>query len=248
MIYANYFFFSLLIGGVICLALHEFFAMTLPGERRAEKFAAGLCALGLLSAMIQQSPLLLVGLLTLMTLGFGCWFLLRFNNLEKVTGQLAILLFGILYIALLFGHVALLRGVPDGREWIFLVLFIVMICDTCAYFVGSAIGCRRLYRSISPKKSIEGACGGLLGSILGALLVKFWFFGHLRLVDAVILGILLGIVGQLGDLFESLLKRGANVKDSGTLIPGHGGVLDRLDSLLFAFPVAYYYALWAGYG
>jgi phosphatidate cytidylyltransferase len=237
-----------LIGVIACLALHEFFNMTQPLERRNEHYVAYLFALALMTTLIHQSAVLMAGTLTLMTLFFASWFLLRFRDLEKVIGQLAILLFAIFYIPLLLGHMPLLRALPNGREWIFLVLFIVMFCDTFAYFVGSSIGCRRLYPAISPKKSIEGACGGLVGSVFGALIFKYLFFGQLRVVDAVILGIGLGIIGQIGDLFESMLKRSSGVKDSGTLIPGHGGILDRLDSLLFAFPPAYYFALLAGYG
>lgn len=222
--------------------------MTLPLERRNEKYVAMFFGLALMTAMIHQSVVGMMGVLTALTLCFASWFLLRFRDLNKVVGHLALLLFGLLYIPLLLGHMPLLRALPQGREWIFLILFIVMFCDTFAYFVGSAVGCKKLYAAISPNKSIEGACGGLVGSVLGSLLFKFLFFSQLGVTDAVLLGLGLGVIGQIGDLFESLLKRSSDVKDSGTMIPGHGGILDRLDSLLFAFPPAYYFALLAGYG
>jgi phosphatidate cytidylyltransferase len=122
-------------------------------------------------------------------------------------------------------------------------MLIVMTNDSAAYYIGSAFGKNRLYPLVSPKKSIEGAIGGLFGSLCGTMLSKFIFFPQLTFLDAVITALVIGTVGQTGDLFESLLKRSFGVKDSGTLIPGHGGVLDRLDSILFAAPVTYYYVL-----
>jgi phosphatidate cytidylyltransferase len=155
-----------------------------------------------------------------------------------------LVLLGFLYLPLLLGHLSLLHGLPHGKEWIFLVLFIIMLGDSAAYFTGINLGRRKLYPAISPNKSVEGALGGLLGSFVGALLFKYGFFPELSVGDCIFLGLGLGALGQLGDLFESMLKRSFGVKDSGTLIPGHGGILDRLDSLIFAFAPAYYYALW----
>ncbi len=122
-------------------------------------------------------------------------------------------------------------------------MLIVMTNDSAAYYTGSAFGKHRLYPLVSPKKSVEGAIGGLIGSLGGTLLAKFTFFPQLTFSDAVVTALVIGMVGQAGDLFESLLKRSFGVKDSGTIIPGHGGVLDRLDSILFAAPITYYYVI-----
>jgi phosphatidate cytidylyltransferase len=226
------------------LALHELYSMGLPAERRLEKCLA--IAAGTLLAILfcWQRPHLFEAALVAAFLVFTILFLLRFRDLTTVVPQLSLVLFGFFYIPLLLGHLSLLRGLPFGRQWVFLVLVIIMIGDSAAYFVGISLGKRRLYPAISPKKSIEGSIGGLAGSILGALACKAIFFSQLTIPDCLFLGAGLGLLGQVGDLFESMLKRAFGVKDSGTLVPGHGGLLDRLDSLLFAFAPAYYYALW----
>lgn len=241
--YANSVAFTLLVCGVTLLALFEYYGMSLPAERVRERISA--VALGTLLVPILATPRpdLLTAAIVLLFLFFGIFFLMRFRDLNTAVQQLALLLFGFLYVPLLLGHLLLLRSLPFGREWIFLVLLIVMAGDTAAYFTGVSMGRRKLYPAISPNKSIEGALGGLAGSIAGAFLSKVLFFPSLATLDCLVLGFFLGVLGQLGDLFESMLKRSFGVKDSGKIIPGHGGILDRLDSLLFAFPPAYYYAL-----
>ena len=151
---------------------------------------------------------------------------------------------GVFYVAWLLGHFILLRSLPDGARWIILALLVTWATDTGAYFSGRALGRHRLAPRISPKKTWEGSIGGLLWAVGGALLLS-WLFGVPgNPLHAAAVGAIVGIVSQLGDLAESMLKRQTGVKDSGRSIPGHGGVLDRLDSLLFAVPVVYYYAIW----
>jgi phosphatidate cytidylyltransferase len=154
----------------------------------------------------------------------------------------ALLWAGFLYVPFLLSHLVLTRALPHGVAWVFMLLFVVMCGDSAAFYVGTAIGKHRLYPAVSPKKSIEGAVGGLVGSVCGALLARFLLFPELAIGHAVAVALLLGVLGQVGDLFESMIKRSCGVKDSGTIIPGHGGVLDRLDSILFAAPALYYYA------
>ena len=242
-LFANTTFFGLLIIVAAALGQREFYAMGLPGERRGEGLAATVCGTALVPLLFLNQPLVFQGATTLLFFAFSMLFLFRYRDLATVVQHLAVLLLGFLYIPLLLGHMLLLRDLPFGRQWIFLVLFIVMAGDTAAYFTGISLGRRKLYPAISPKKSVEGAIGGLAGSMIGAVLARAWFFPDLTLWDCLFLGAVLGALGQLGDLFESMLKRSFGVKDSGTIIPGHGGILDRLDSLLFAFPPAYYYAL-----
>jgi len=231
---------------VLCaLALQEFYRMALPGSRRLEaslSIVAGVaCCVGLVYA--QSPPAVLVSLVLPFIL-VAVVYLVRVQVMQTVSRDLSMSLLGILYIPVLLSHAVLLRMLPDGRHWVFLVLFIVMASDTLAYFVGMKCGRHRLYEAVSPKKSIEGSVGGLVGGVLGATIFKALFFHDLSGLDVILLGTAVGVFSQVGDLVESLMKRSFGVKDSGVLIPGHGGVLDRLDSLLFAFPLTYYYAVW----
>lgn len=230
---------------VNALALHEFYRMALPETRRLEGslavVAGVLCCVGLVYAT--STPLLLLSIV-LPCAFLALVYLFRFQDMQTVSRDLAVSLLGLLYIPLLLSHAILLRALPSGCDWIFLVLFVVMASDSLAYFVGRKWGQHRLYEAVSPKKTIEGSLGGLAGGVLGAVICKLWFFAELSNLDVLLLGIGVGVFSQLGDLVESLLKRSFGVKDSGALIPGHGGLLDRLDSLLFAFPVTYYYAVW----
>lgn len=238
----NQFWLTVLLGLVNLLALHEYFRLALPSKRRIEQILGTLAGTALLPILILAGSQALISAVTCVVLFWSCWFLFRYQDLATAVHDLALLLFGYVYLPLLLGHVGLLFQLPEGRSWIFLVLMAVMASDTAAYFVGSAIGKRRLYPAISPKKSWEGTFGGVAGSLLAMIIAKVSFFPALSLLDVVAVAVLLNVSGQLGDLFESMLKRSFGVKDSGNLIPGHGGILDRLDSLLFAFPVAYLYA------
>jgi phosphatidate cytidylyltransferase len=217
--------------------------MGLPAERSPERALGVVGGTALVPLLLSQKMVFFQGALVLLVLFFGLLFLLRFKDLSTVVQHLSLVLFGFLYLPLLLGHLALLRALPEGRQWVFLTLLIVMASDTAAYFIGVSFGRRKLYPAISPNKSIEGALGGLAGSLGGAFLGHVWFFPAIGIQDCILLGLGLGALAQLGDLFESMLKRSFQVKDSGKLIPGHGGILDRLDSLIFAFPAAYYYAL-----
>jgi len=168
----------------------------------------------------------------------------RAGDLATTVPAAAGSLFGALWLGALMGTIAALRHLPspDQGAWrVILLLFIIMTGDTLAYLVGHAIGRHRLAPNLSPGKTVEGALGGLLGGVLGALIVRILGFAALSPGEVVGLGVVVAAVGIAGDLAESLLKRWAGVKDSGTLIPGHGGVLDRSDSLLFGAPVLYYW-------
>jgi len=166
--------------------------------------------------------------------------------------------FVFLYAALLPGFLVLLRelpraeGIPEeyarGAGFVFLLFLSVWGCDTGAYTVGRLFGRRPLAPSISPKKTIEGAVGGVLFAVAGAFAARAWFVDELRAGDALMIGLGAGVLAQAGDLVESKLKREAAVKDSGPFIPGHGGVLDRFDSIFLAAPFVYLYLRIALFG
>jgi len=162
--------------------------------------------------------------------------------------QLSKHLLGLLYVSLLFAHFVLLHRMAGGRAWVLFTLVAVYFGDTTAFYIGRAWGRRKLAPRISPSKTWEGGLGAVGGSLAGAVIFEALFFPQLPTVHAITLGVGIGVVGQLGDLFESLIKRSAKVKDSGMLIPGHGGFLDRVDSILFASPFVYYYSWGAGLG
>ena len=223
------------------LGLTEFYRMALP-DRKLEGWAASVAGALLPLALFSPDRQMLLFAVTLFVLCSTLLLLFRISEIRRSAQDAALLLMGVLYVSLLLSHLMLLRGLPHGVQWIFLLLVIVMAGDSAAYYVGSSFGRTKLYPIVSPNKSVEGSIGGLLGSIVGALLAKAGFFPALTVVDCVATALLLGVLGQLGDLFESLLKRSCGVKDSGTIIPGHGGILDRLDSILFAAPAAFYYA------
>jgi phosphatidate cytidylyltransferase len=136
------------------------------------------------------------------------------------------------------------RG-ADGPGFVVMTLMLAWFGDTFGYFFGRFLGKHKLYPAVSPKKTIEGALGGLFGSVTGALLAHFIYLKSLPLVHGVILAVVAGALGQLGDLGESLLKRSTGVKDSGAIVPGHGGILDRIDALLLASVVVYLYTRFA---
>jgi phosphatidate cytidylyltransferase len=148
--------------------------------------------------------------------------------------------FGTVYIGFMFAYILMVRLMPGG-DGLFYILFTLLVTwsnDTGAYFVGSTLGKHKLSPRISPRKSIEGSIGGLIGGLTCTWVLAFLF--HKRGLPLIILGVFVVAAGQIGDLIESIIKRNAGVKDSGTFLPGHGGLLDRFDSLLLAAPIVYY--------
>ncbi len=146
---------------------------------------------------------------------------------------------GVLYIPLLLSLLILIRQEPDGFLWIFTLVLAVFAGDTLALYTGTYLGRHKLCPSISPGKTIEGSLGSVGGNILAALIMKGFFPSAVGWGQLFLFCLLCGVSAQMGDLFESQLKRVSGIKDSGSLLPGHGGMLDRIDALLFAAPVAY---------
>lgn len=188
------------------------------------------------------TPLLLTSAVVLPLIG-----LLSRRQKEGAFTTWAWTIAGILYVGWLLSYLVALRGLDAGRNWVFFALFITWASDTTAFFIGRRFGRHKLAPNISPGKTWEGTIGGIVGAIIMSILFFTPTPFHLPVVywQAIGLSILVSIFGQLGDLVESLIKRNMGVKDSGKLMPGHGGILDRLDSIIFASIVVYYYVIWA---
>lgn len=172
-----------------------------------------------------------------------------FRNKNSAMNNTGSALLGIFYTGLLPSSVVMIRELYSGNAVLydtgaFLIIALLVsiwVCDSAAFFVGSAIGKHKLFPRVSPKKSWEGAIAGFFFSIITMIVMKYLLIDFLSLPDAVMIGVIVGIFGQIGDLAESLIKRDAGVKDSSNLIPGHGGILDRFDSLLYTAPLVYLY-------
>lgn len=174
-----------------------------------------------------------------------CWLIIIFGRLamqypEVNFEEASYNLLAMIYPVAFFSYLYLLRQLPLGVVWTFFTFFLVWSTDTFAYLIGKGFGHNPLAPKVSPNKTVEGSVGGLLGCLIVGLIFRFWM-AEVSFLHTIILSLIVGIVGQIGDLFESSLKRNAGIKDSGSLIPGHGGILDRSDSLIFVLPIIYYY-------
>jgi len=173
-----------------------------------------------------------------------------FKNKKNPIFNSAITLFGIFYISLFYGLLLIREFLPEtlfsyGEKGLFVIylLLIIWICDTDAYLLGARFGKHALFKRVSPNKTWEGAIWGLITGIMASIGLRYAFLPKLHLVDATVIGFIVGTFGQLSDLVESLLKRDAQVKDSSSILPGHGGILDRFDSPLLVAPTVYFYML-----
>jgi phosphatidate cytidylyltransferase len=233
-----------LVTAAALLAVGEFYRLFFSEPRWPLGMGVGCTATAMLLSSMQWPDLLsdrLVLLLTMLTA--ACLPLIARLDLHRAVLQSAILVAGVIYIGLTLSCLLLTRALPHGEFLVFFVILVTWAGDTGAYISGKTLGRHALAPSISPKKTVEGLIGGAVLALLVALASRLWFLPLLTLTDAVILAILLTAAGLLGDLAESAIKRSVHQKDSGSLIPGHGGMLDRLDSLLFTGPCFYYYVV-----
>ena len=227
---------------VAILAGYEYLRLVSRAGERPDYFLAMLLILiFMVGALYPSSWELIRGGVALLLLLSLLWQMMAREERLSVGGW-ALSLGGAFYVGFLLSHFVLLRNLPRGLEWTLMAFFPAWANDTGAYFVGRWVGRHPFAPRISPKKTWEGSVGGWVTGVAIALLggaILRW-----PLVHALLLGVLIVLAATGGDLVESMFKRWAGVKDSGRLIPGHGGVLDRLDSLLFAVVVVYYYLLW----
>lgn len=231
------------------LGLREFYNMTMPQQPLFERAFGIVLGMAFAAALYWYGGDIAIATLTAATLLSFLYYLFAYRDMDSVARRLTAMWSGILYVALLLTFVALIkkRG-ADGAAWVYITLTCTWFSDTGAYFAGRFIGPawpKKLYESVSPKKTIIGGIGGLLASFGALVLAKYWYLPSLTWVDCAAVAIPANLLGQMGDLCESLLKRSVGVKDSGALLPGHGGMLDRIDALLFTAPYIYVYAHWA---
>jgi phosphatidate cytidylyltransferase len=163
------------------------------------------------------------------------------GNADLSVERIATSFLGAFFIPLAFAHMVYIRDLNGGMQLIFFIFIEVWILDTAAYAFGYMLGKHKLAKGVSPKKTLEGAIAGIIFGVLAAIACRYLFMSRiLTLCETVVLGLGISVVGQFSDLAESLIKRDGNVKDSGKIIPGHGGIFDRFDSYLFAAPTVYY--------
>jgi len=240
--------FYLLVLAALLVGASELFAMTHPGDRVAQ--AVGVAVSAAASVAVYLAPAdarVLVTVLVCVPLFGPLFTLARLGALETAAMRACALGFGPLFVAVPLTLMALLRKTlgDAGGGSVLLCLGLAWLGDTGGYFAGRFLGRHKLYEAVSPKKTVEGALGGLAGSVVWAVIASQWFLrGTLPLAHAVPLALVAGTLGQAGDLAESLLKRSTGVKDSGAIVPGHGGILDRVDALMLTSTVVFLYMSW----
>ncbi|MDX6695636.1 MAG: phosphatidate cytidylyltransferase [Blastocatellia bacterium] len=224
--------------------LYEFWLLARRREMKPDVVTGFVAAAGILTAFYFNEPPLLLWILPAFTIVALAAEMLRGAPFERMTASVGATVLGVMYVALLGGHLVAVRtGFTQGLSADLLAFFflVIMGSDTGAYYTGRTFGRRKLAPEISPGKTWEGAFGGMAASLLMAVVAHYWFFPELPLQVGLPLAALMNVLGVVGDLTESALKRGAGAKDAAQILPGHGGLLDRLDSLLFNAPVIYYF-------
>jgi phosphatidate cytidylyltransferase len=230
----GYFFFLIII--ISTLALSEFYSMYgVSGVLRYAGLLFGLSVLGMSYISWAHLPDVIVAA---MMAAMVIRLLFRRDPISSLS-DIAPIVVGLLYIPALLSFQVEIRRF--GAEWIIFLYGTVWASDSLAYYVGKGMGKRKLYIEVSPNKTVAGAVGSLIGGAAGALILKTFIVHQLTTASAVAIGIMVGIISIIGDLVESMFKRDAGVKDSGELIPGHGGMLDKVDGALYAGPLLYWF-------
>ena len=228
------------------LGLWEYYRIIFEEE---EKIASGLPIIGFFSVVFilyaahRNAPDLIAVALAFNLLISALFAIWRFGSIPLVLKPLMKQILGICYVPFLLSFLILIHNSEEGIVWVYFLLAIIFAGDISALYVGSAFGRHKLSPSVSPGKTIEGSLGGLAANLVIGSLIKLIFLPTLSWPHTLMFCLVIGLAGQIGDLFESVLKRSSQVKDSGGLLPGHGGILDRIDALLFAAPIAYFFKI-----
>ena len=222
----------------------ELAGMTLKGERGLQAWMIAVTMLVTFVLAFVPEGEILTALVFGIVLTGALAVLVRPDPMSAASARMAWLIAGPLYIGGAVAAIAKLHHLPNGGTWVVLSMALAWGSDTGGYFAGRAFGKHKLYEKISPKKTIEGSIGGLVAIVLMTLAIHFLWLPSLSIVHAIVLALSAGAIGQAGDLCVSVIKRSTGVKDSGFIIPGHGGLLDRIDALMFTAAVTLLYAHW----
>lgn len=233
---------GVLVVAVAVVGIGEYATMAFQNHR-GERLLTMVLGTAVVLAVASQQPHLTTAALALVVVGGLIWTLFARPDFESGLADLGLVVIGILYVGILLPHFIFLHGLPLGPRWVIFVLVIGMAGDTAGYAVGHWIGRHKLAPRLSPGKTVEGGIGILLVSVIAAAAAKLILLPDSSWTEILSLGLVMAVIGQLGDLTESIMKRTFDVKESGWLFPGHGGVLDRIDSLLFPVAFLYYYLL-----
>lgn len=242
--------FGAVVGLIAVAGVAEYAGMAFARHAGQRRVTLALGALVILAmAFGVPGPPAFAALAAAVVLG-AVWTLLGRRDFEQGLADLGLTLLGVLYVGFLLMHVVWLRGLEHGGEWVTFILMAGMMGDSGGYFAGHAFGRHKLMSRVSPGKTVEGSVGIMLASILAGIVAWCWPFAYIRcgqpflgFRESLGLAVLFGVIGQLGDLSESVMKRTFGAKESGWLFPGHGGVLDRIDSLIFPMTFSYYYCV-----
>lgn len=240
-IYAPPLLFDAVIILLILVAAMEYNRMTFGDGRTREKVEVLAVSVLIPLAFIAGDATLVLAVLVLSSIAVFAAHLLQVREGDASIAPVMGVVFGFVYIPLALSHFILVRRGSEGVVWIFFIIVLAFAGDIAAFYVGRTWGKRKLLPAVSPGKTEEGMYGLIAGSTIACIVFQQFFFPQLPVVHAAVLGCVGSIIGQLGDLCESAIKRASGFKDSGALLPGHGGLLDRLDCLIFIVPFVHYY-------
>ncbi|MBF0375899.1 MAG: phosphatidate cytidylyltransferase [Desulfamplus sp.] len=234
--------FTFLVLIISLVSITEYFRIISPLSNPIPLKVKSVCyifSILIIMAANKNSLALMLLFLTFNLIAMSIVVVVKFKSDSSILDYLLGEIQGVIYIPLFLSFLILLRNTPNGGHFVLWLWIIIGASDTGAYYVGSNFGKRPLAKHVSPKKTVEGSLGGLGAAALSGLIYGSIFIDNLSFLMAILFSVVTAASGQIGDLFESALKRSSGIKDSGTILPGHGGVLDRVDGLIFAAPVAY---------
>ncbi|MEO8876739.1 MAG: phosphatidate cytidylyltransferase, partial [Polyangiaceae bacterium] len=235
--------FFLLALAISLIGVWELLAMTHPGDRVSQIWGV-LISIFAACGVYFGHHRLIITVLVVVPLAGPLFTLIRLGDISTAALRACAMSLAPLFVPLPLALLAILRR-DDGPGWVVMSIMFAWFADSGGYFAGRFLGKHKLYEAVSPKKTVEGAIGGIAGAFVGAAMASLWFLKELPLTRSLPLALVACVLGQAGDLAESLIKRSTGVKDSGAIVPGHGGILDRVDALILTSATVYLYTLWS---